>query len=207
MVEGRASRAKDTVSEKLDVLLRTVRHADGRPLTYDDVELGTQRRVSRSYVWKLRNGRNRNPSLDVIEALSEFFAVPPAYFFEPWSEDPDRTREAAEAAFLLRDPGVRQLAERARGLSPAALQAVLGLVDALRMLDARDGGPVTLAAAPADEVAPSAVLAAGDGGPAAPPPGGHVLDAPVAPPAAPVVVAAGREPRLPALAPEVAQHN
>lgn len=45
------TRARDTVSEKIDHLFRTVRRADGREFTYDDVERGTEGRVSRSYVW------------------------------------------------------------------------------------------------------------------------------------------------------------
>jgi len=129
-------RSRDSVSEKIDHLFHTVRRQDGREYTYDDVEQGTGGRVSRSYVWKLRHGRNRNPSLDVIEALGEFFRVPPTYFFGEPLPDDETAREAAEVAALLQDTAVRTVAEHARGLSPQALQTVVALIDNLKSMGA-----------------------------------------------------------------------
>jgi transcriptional regulator with XRE-family HTH domain len=128
-------RSKDTVSEKIDHLFHTVRRPDGREFTYDDVEQGTAGRVSRSYVWKLRHGRNRNPSLDVIEALGEFFRVPPSYFFGDNTGDKEATREAAAVAALLRDASARKVAERARGLSPQSVAAIADMVEHLRKIE------------------------------------------------------------------------
>jgi transcriptional regulator with XRE-family HTH domain len=130
-----ATRARDSVSEKIDHLFRTVRRPDGREYTYDDVERGTRGRVSRSYVWKLRHGRNCNPSLDVIESLSEFFRVPPSYFFGDALREDGSAREVAAVAALLQDDAARTVAERARGLSGGALQAVCDLIENLRILD------------------------------------------------------------------------
>lgn len=130
-----SERARDHVSKKIDHLFRTVRREDGREYTYDDVERGTEGRVSRSYVWKLRHGRNRNPSLDVIEALAQFFRVPPSYFFGPPLSDDNTAQEAAAVAALLQDDSARRVAERARGLSPTALTAVSDLIEHLRMMD------------------------------------------------------------------------
>jgi transcriptional regulator with XRE-family HTH domain len=130
-----SERSRDTVSEKIDHLFHTVRRPDGREFTYDEVEQGTAGRVSRSYVWKLRHGRNRNPSLDVIEALSEFFGVPPLYFFDAKERDEAAMREATQVAALLHDPSARTVAERSRGLSPASVTAVLDLVDNLRAVE------------------------------------------------------------------------
>jgi transcriptional regulator with XRE-family HTH domain len=134
------TRARETVSAKIDHLFGTVRRSDGREYTYDDVERGTAGRVSRSYVWKLRHGRNSNPSLDVLEALSEFFGVPPSYFFGPQLEDDRRARESAEIAALLRDPAAKAVAESARGLGERALEAVTALIDHLQAIDRRGGG-------------------------------------------------------------------
>jgi transcriptional regulator with XRE-family HTH domain len=129
------ARSCETVAEKLNHLFHTVRRPDGREYTYDDVERGTVGRVSRSYVWKLRHGRNKNPSLDVIDALAAFFRVPPEYFFgEPLAED-DQAREAAAVAALLQDRAAREVAQRARGLSPTALETVAALIDNLRALE------------------------------------------------------------------------
>jgi len=129
------ARARDSVSGKIDHLFHTVRRSDGREYTYDDVEQGTDGRVSRSYVWKLRHGRNSNPSLDVIEALAMFFRVDPEYFFNPKDENDDRALEMAEVAALLQDPGVRAVAERARGLSPTSIEAVNNLIDNLHAIE------------------------------------------------------------------------
>jgi transcriptional regulator with XRE-family HTH domain len=123
------------VSEKIDHLFRTVRRGDGREYTYDDVEQGTGGRVSRSYVWKLRHGRNRNPSLDVLESMAEFFHVPPEYFFTSGPEDEARAVALAEMASLLQDEGVRLVAERARGLSATSLEAVGSLIDNLHAIE------------------------------------------------------------------------
>jgi transcriptional regulator with XRE-family HTH domain len=130
-----SERARDFVSEKIDHLFRTVRREDGREYTYDDVETGTDGRVSRSYVWKLRHGRNRNPSLDVIEAMSHFFRVPPSYFFGPPMKDDAEAKEAAAIAALLQDPAARAVADQARGLSPKALAAASAMLDHFHDLD------------------------------------------------------------------------
>lgn len=120
-----------SIPEKLDNLFRTVRRPDGREFTYDEVERGTAGAVSRSYVWKLRHGKNENPSMEVIEALSAFFHVPVTYFFGGGEEsDPD----ALAVAGLLQNPQLRMLAERAQGLSPEGLELVGQLVDGLKRM-------------------------------------------------------------------------
>jgi len=129
------SRSRDSVSEKIDYLFSSVRRADGREHTYDDIESGTKGRVSRSYVWKLRHGRNNNPSLDVIEALAEFFNVPPSYFFGPSLERDEEAGEAAEVAALVADPAARSVAESARGLSISSLTIVRNLIEDLQLID------------------------------------------------------------------------
>jgi transcriptional regulator with XRE-family HTH domain len=127
--------ARDSVSEKIDYLFKTVRREDGREYTYDDVEQGTEGRVSRSYVWKLRHGRNNNPSLEVIESLARLFRVPPSYFFGDELEVNRSAKEAADVAALLQDDAAHEVAEKARGLSPTALGIVSDLLDNLRSLD------------------------------------------------------------------------
>lgn len=128
-------RARDSISEKIDHLFRMVRRDDNREFTYDDVERGTNGQVSRSYVWKLRHGRNRNPSLDVIESLSEFFSVPPSFFFGESIERDAQAQALAEAAALLKDPAARLVADRARGLSAASLEAVVNLLENLHAIE------------------------------------------------------------------------
>jgi transcriptional regulator with XRE-family HTH domain len=121
-----------SIPEKLDHLFKTVRRPDGREFTYDQVEKGTSGAVSRSYVWKLRNGRNENPSLEVIEALARFFEVPVTYFFEGVDVP---SQDAVAVANLLRNPALRRLAERAQGLSPEHLELVGDFIEGLKRLE------------------------------------------------------------------------
>jgi transcriptional regulator with XRE-family HTH domain len=134
-----SARAGDCLAEKVDHLFLTVRRPDGREYTYDEVESGTGGRVSRSYVWKLRKGRNRNPSLEVVEALAGFFGVPAGYFFGGALADDGESRLAAAVAALLRDDAARALLEGSRGLSPAAMSALLAMLGHLRGLDGAKG--------------------------------------------------------------------
>lgn len=129
------SRAADAIAAKIEYLLNTVRRPDGREYTYDEIERGTKGHVSRSYVWKLRNGRSQNPSLDVIESLAEFFHVPPEFFFSVDGDPEDMQRQTAMVAALLHDPAARRLAEAARGLTPTAVRIVLGVIGALRPIE------------------------------------------------------------------------
>ncbi len=125
--------ARDSVPDKIDYLFKTIRRPDGREYTYDEVERGTEGAVSRSYVWKLRHGRNRNPSLEVIEALGRFFDVPVTYFFAA-GDKADDAREAAAIAGLIRNPGMRKLAEQAQGLSAEALAVLTEMAAGLKRL-------------------------------------------------------------------------
>lgn len=129
------TRAAEAIGAKIEYLFNTVRRPDGREYTYDEIERGTQGRVSRSYVWKLRNGRSHNPSLEVIESLAEFFHVPPEFFFSLDNDSEDAQRDAALVAALLHDPAARRLAEAARGMTPTAVRIVLGLIGALRPIE------------------------------------------------------------------------
>lgn len=144
------TRAADAIAAKIEYLFNTVRRPDGREYTYDEIERGTHGRVSRSYVWKLRNGRSQNPSLDVIEALAEFFHVPPEFFFSLDNDAEDAQRDAALVAALLHDPAARRLAEAARGMTPTAVRIVLGLIATLRPIDGMVADPARHAAGDAD---------------------------------------------------------
>lgn len=129
------TRATDAIAAKIEYLFNTVRRPDGREYTYDEIERGTEGRVSRSYVWKLRNGKSLNPSLDVIESLAEFFHVPPEFFFSLDADADETQRDAALVAALLHDPAARRLCEAARGMTPTAVRIVLGVIAALRPIE------------------------------------------------------------------------
>ena len=126
-----------SLAEKLERLFQTV-HAAGRPPHSNaEVAAALQREggptVSATYLWQLRRGLRANPTKAHLEALARFFGVNPSYFFDetPGSEI------AVQLALLaaVRDPGVGEIALASSGLSPASLQAILGLVENARRLE------------------------------------------------------------------------
>jgi transcriptional regulator with XRE-family HTH domain len=81
----------------------------------------------------LRKGQRDNPTKKHLEALADFFGVPPAYFFD----DDAAARISAELDLLiaLRDIEVRQIALRATGLSAQSLATVREVVERVRQLE------------------------------------------------------------------------
>jgi len=89
--------------------------------------------VSAQYIWQLRKGKRDNPTKKHLEALAEFFKVPPAYFFD----DAAAERIDAQLGVLaaMRDSHVRSVAMRAAGLSPDTLGAIASIIDGARRLE------------------------------------------------------------------------
>src|SRR5579859_1469820 len=111
---------------RLDHLFQTCRAPDGGEFTYRQVATGIEQLVgyktSPSYLQVLRTGIRVNPSIKHLHGLCAFFGVPIEYFFD---EDLARQFGAQlELAASLREPGVRELALRAMGLSAKALETL-----------------------------------------------------------------------------------
>jgi ESX-1-secreted protein regulator len=125
------------LAERVDHLFRTVRASDGGEYTFEEVAEAIKARggptISASYVWQLRKGQRDNPTKRHLEALAEFFGVPPAYFFD----DAEAARIDAELALLtsLRHTSVRQIALRATGLSEKSLATISDMVERVRELE------------------------------------------------------------------------
>lgn len=88
--------------------------------------------ISPAYLWQLRSGLKTNPTVAHLRAIADYFGVPPSYLI-------DRGTDPAIDAQLnllqaLRDNGVRDLAARASGLTPQALDSLAAIVDHLREL-------------------------------------------------------------------------
>ncbi|OBH51943.1 XRE family transcriptional regulator [Mycobacterium colombiense] len=89
--------------------------------------------ISPAYLWQLRSGLKTNPTVAHLRAIADYFGVPPSYLI-------DRGTDPAIDAQLnllqaLRDNGVRDLAARASGLTPQALDSLAAIVDHLRELE------------------------------------------------------------------------
>jgi transcriptional regulator with XRE-family HTH domain len=126
-----------SLSDKVDRLFRTI-HPPGRgEYSFEEVADAIRQRggptISATYVWQLRRGLRDNPTKKHIEALADFFGVPPSYFFN----DDDAKRVDAELELLtaLRDGHVRQVALRAFGLSAESLDAIRDMVERVRKLE------------------------------------------------------------------------
>jgi transcriptional regulator with XRE-family HTH domain len=122
---------------KLNHLFETVHPAGRGP--YSNEEVATLIRdqggptISATYIWLLRKGQRDNPTVKHVEALSGFFGVPPAYFFD------DDTAAAVDAELevliAMKDLGVQKVALRAAGLSARSLESIAEIIDRVRELE------------------------------------------------------------------------
>lgn len=123
-----------TFARKLDHLFKTVRPADGGERSAAEVAAGIERlggpKVSANYIWQLRTGARDNPSLRHIEALADYFGVPPTYFFD--DELAKRVDAELDLVASLRDSGVREIALRSRGLSPDSQRLLQAMIEQAR---------------------------------------------------------------------------
>jgi transcriptional regulator with XRE-family HTH domain len=128
-----------SLAEKLDRLFDAVHPAGRGPYSNEEVAAAIQEQggptISGTYIWLLRKGQRDNPTKKHLEALSNFFGVPPAYFFDDEIAGP----LGAELDLLvaLRDASVRDIALRVAELSPDSLDAIRGMIEQVRQLEAR----------------------------------------------------------------------
>jgi transcriptional regulator with XRE-family HTH domain len=138
-MSGERSQAPKTLAEKIERLFTIVRPAKGE-YSYDHVARTIEERggptISASYLWQLRKGSRDNPTKKHLEALADFFGVPPAYFFD----DETAARIDAELDLLaaVRDTDVRHVALRASGLSTQTLKAITEMIERARQLEGLD---------------------------------------------------------------------
>ncbi|WP_459974739.1 XRE family transcriptional regulator [Mycobacterium sp. MUNTM1] len=89
--------------------------------------------ISPAYLWQLRNGIKDNPTVAHLRAIAEFFGLPASYLID---DDPDPNIDAQlNLLQALRDNGVRDLALRASGLTPQALNSLAAMIDHVRKLE------------------------------------------------------------------------
>jgi len=133
---GQEAPRRRTLAEKLDHLF-TVVHPPKGEYTYEQVATAIEERggptISAAYVWQLRKGARDNPTKRHLEALADFFGVPPSYFFD---EDAAHVVDAElELLVALRDGAVRDVALSAAGLSQQSLAAIQAMIDQARRLE------------------------------------------------------------------------
>jgi transcriptional regulator with XRE-family HTH domain len=126
-----------TLAQKLDYLFQLVHPGRRGEFTHKEVADEIAARggptISATYVWELRTGRKDNPTLKHIEALAQFFHVPPAYFLD--ENEAKRIDAELELLGALRDASVRHMALRAAGLSPESLGTITEMIERVRQLE------------------------------------------------------------------------
>ena len=143
MANDTSGGAGASFSARLDHLFRTVHPAGRGEYSYREVaraiedDHGTS--ISASYLNQLRTGVKDNPTKRHIEALAAFFGVPPSYFFD--AGDAARIDKELDLLAALRDSGVRQIAMRAAGLPPQALESVRQIIELTRNVSGLPAGP------------------------------------------------------------------
>ncbi|GAA4730090.1 helix-turn-helix domain-containing protein [Phytohabitans rumicis] len=139
MADGAEQRTRATFRVRLNYLFDTVR-APGRTTPYTAQEVADAIRdagtdISKGYISLLRNGERSNPTMTIVQAIANFFQVPPAYFFDDAAYEAARRdlaelRAMKDVRDLLDDPGAALLGYRARNLTAA------GVIEALRHVEA-----------------------------------------------------------------------
>ncbi|WP_405590202.1 XRE family transcriptional regulator [Streptomyces sp. NBC_01190] len=122
-----------TLAAKVERLFDVVRRPDGERYTNEQVAQAcrdsTGESFSTTYLWQLRTGKRDNPTKRHLEALAQFFQVPPAYFFD----DEQSAKLDEEIALLgaLREAGVRSIALRTVNLSVDGQAVISDMVEAI----------------------------------------------------------------------------
>ncbi|TYB44306.1 helix-turn-helix transcriptional regulator [Actinomadura chibensis] len=128
------------MARKVDYLFRRMHPEDRGPYSLQEAAAAiaelTGEKISHNTLWKLRTGKNDNPTKRVLEALATFFGVPPSYFFD---DEVFRTvEEQIELLAMLRDTGIRSGHLRSfLRLSPEAQRMVGELIESTARLEQR----------------------------------------------------------------------
>ncbi|MFD9248349.1 hypothetical protein [Streptomyces bottropensis] len=98
--------------------------------------------ITAAYIGKLRGPAGENPTIRIVRLLARFFQVPASYFVE--DDVTERIVAQFQVVQQLHEHGVKNLALRAAGLSPASKEALLKMVDAARMMEGLPETPEAL---------------------------------------------------------------
>ena len=124
-----------TLADKVNWLIDRARPAGRGPYSNAEIsaliEKVTGEQFSHTTIWKLRNGQAANPQMRLVQALARTFGVPPAFFFDEYSDDQaGLLLEQVELLTSIRDSGITSAQLRAlAALPPRARQAVADLIE------------------------------------------------------------------------------
>ena len=131
------SNPRRSLADKLNALFERVTRRSGQEFTYEEVANAIQEKgvtISQSYIWQLRKGKKDNPTIKHVQALADFFGVPPAYFFDDEATDRiteqlDHLRaEQRRLREITSADDVQLVAMRASQMDPATRQVFAELM-------------------------------------------------------------------------------
>ncbi len=126
-----------SLASKISRLFEVMRRPNDAPLSNaaaaEAITAKTGVSISAAYLWQLRSGLKTNPTIAHLRAIAEFFGVPASYLIDEGDER--HISDQLEALRTFRDAGVRDLAARAHGLTPASLEGIRRMVDQARLFE------------------------------------------------------------------------
>lgn len=131
------ARPESELADKINKLFDIMRKPSAKPLSNaaaaEAITAKTGISISPAYLWQLRNGLKTNPTLQHMQAIASFFGVPAAYLINEGKDE--NIEKQLRAAQIFRDAGVRDLAARGSGLTPASLENIMRIVDQVRQVE------------------------------------------------------------------------
>lgn len=97
------------------------------------IEQKTGVSITPQYLGQLRSGKKRNPTMQHLRAIADYFGIAARYLLEPGNTADIESQ--LDMLRVMRDAGVRDIAARAAGLSPQALNNVAAIIDRARALE------------------------------------------------------------------------
>jgi len=148
--EDQAPHGRSTFAERLNTLFETHRSPNGDQYSLTEVRDATKGKLTIAYLSLLRKGGIKNPSIDKVQLIADFFGVSTTYFTDDGVAS-TTDRELSEALRrALAEPKVRQLALRASELGPEEHDLYLRLLDYSKEIAARIAVERTVRIADAD---------------------------------------------------------
>ena len=119
----------ETFAEKLDRLLMTITKPDGEEYSPEEIQAATDKAITSSYIYRLRAGKSKNPTIDKVKALADFFGIDPAYFLSDKKSEPTPDPERLVASMAL----------RARNIDLKTVEDMLLMIQSLREKESAKG--------------------------------------------------------------------
>ncbi|MCB9444049.1 MAG: helix-turn-helix transcriptional regulator [Ardenticatenaceae bacterium] len=119
----------ETFAEKLDRLFMTITKPDGEEYSPEEIQAATDKAITSSYIYRLRAGKSKNPTIDKVKALADFFGIDPAYFLSDKKSEPMPDPERLVASVAL----------RARNIDLKTVEDMLLMIQSLREKESAKG--------------------------------------------------------------------